>query len=156
MIITQGDLLELADRGKFDIIVQGCNCQHTMGSGIARQLRDKWPEVYEADLAMGGAPEDRLGQYSLATVFGSLGKFLVVNAYTQLHYLPRGIDHFEYEHFRSILSTLLVKYGNYDFGLPLIGCGLAGGDSKRILAILQAFSSEVSSRGGSVTIVEYK
>lgn len=31
-----GDLLSLAIDGRFDVIVHGCNCQCTMGAGIAQ------------------------------------------------------------------------------------------------------------------------
>ena len=29
-----------------DIIVHQVNCQKVMGSGIAKQIRDRWPEVF--------------------------------------------------------------------------------------------------------------
>ena len=31
----KGDLIKLAQKGKFDIIAHGCNCFCTMGAGIA-------------------------------------------------------------------------------------------------------------------------
>jgi O-acetyl-ADP-ribose deacetylase (regulator of RNase III) len=34
----EGDLLELALAGNFDVIVHGCNCQCTMGAGIAYSI----------------------------------------------------------------------------------------------------------------------
>ena len=36
---TKGNLLDLAEAGEFDIVVQGCNCFNTMGGGIAREIR---------------------------------------------------------------------------------------------------------------------
>ena len=80
--------------------------------------------------------------------------FIVINAYTQLHYLPRGVDHFEYESFYLILKKLEVL-GGVRFGFPYIGMGLAGGDKDRIIAMLEDFAEKVSTKGGSVTLVEF-
>lgn len=156
---TQGDLLELAERGKFDIIVHGCNCQNTMGSGIAKQIKDKYPDAFQADyqydLEFGnGYRYCKLGNYTVANIY-SKSNFKIVNAYTQFHYLPRGVDHFEYASFAVILQKLEHFYGNYDFGFPYIGMGLAGGESDRILDMLEEFAYLVEKKGGTATIVEY-
>jgi O-acetyl-ADP-ribose deacetylase (regulator of RNase III) len=42
---VNGDLIELAKRGKFDVIGHGCNCFCTMGAGIAPQMA----EAFECD-----------------------------------------------------------------------------------------------------------
>lgn len=157
---TKGNLLDLAERGKFDIIVHGCNCQNTMGSGIAKEIRERYPEVYDADTRMDqefGASHRylKLGNYSSVDVYPSAGKFKIINAYTQFNFAPRGLDHFEYDSFRLILQKLWHFYGNYDFGFPYIGMGLAGGDKDQIMAILNQFAEQVSTKGGSVTLVEF-
>ena len=33
-----GDLIKLAQDGVFDVIIHGCNCQNTMGAGIAKTV----------------------------------------------------------------------------------------------------------------------
>ena len=40
MKIIQGDLLQLAKQGDFDVIIQGCNCFCTMGAGIAKSIKN--------------------------------------------------------------------------------------------------------------------
>lgn len=158
LIKVKGDLLALAEAGKFDIIVHGCNCQNTMGSGIAKQIKDQYPEAFQVDYAYDIMVKDtrynKLGNYSKTKIF-SKSTFLIVNAYTQFNYVPRGEDHFEYASFAVILQKLEHFYGNYDFGFPYIGMGLAGGDSDRIMATLEEFAGLVSKKGGSVTLVEY-
>ena len=42
---TKGNLLDLAEAGLFDVVVQGCNCFNTMGGGIAREIRERYPHV---------------------------------------------------------------------------------------------------------------
>lgn len=36
----EGDLIQLAKEGRFDVITHGCNCFCTMGAGIAPQMAD--------------------------------------------------------------------------------------------------------------------
>ena len=159
LIKVKGDLLALAEEGKFDIIVHGCNCQNTMGSGIAKQIKEQYPEAFQVDYAYDLVVRDtrynKLGNYSKAKVYSG-SNFTIVNAYTQFNYLPRGEDHFEYASFAVILQKLEHFYGNYDFGFPYIGMGLAGGDSERILDMLEQFSNLVEKKMGSVTLVEYE
>jgi O-acetyl-ADP-ribose deacetylase (regulator of RNase III) len=149
--IIKGDITKLAK--DYDIVVHGCNCQNTMGSGVAKAIRDKWPEAYTADTVFShqyiNRPYLKLGQYSEAPVPG----LLIVNAYTQYDYLPRGVDHFEYASFAVILQKLAHFYPNKDFLFPQIGAGLAGGHWPQILAMLEQFDSRF--RDGSTTIVEF-
>jgi len=37
MKIIKGDLIELIKKGYFDVVIHGCNCFCTMGSGFAKQ-----------------------------------------------------------------------------------------------------------------------
>lgn len=155
---AKGNLIDMAEQGHFDMIVHGCNCQNTMGSGIAKEIRARYPKVYEADCVatkQWAEPVAKLGNFSTYTTVSKVNTLLTfVNAYTQLHYLPRGVDHFEYESFYIILKKLTIFEG-VKFGFPYIGMGLAGGDSKRIVAMLENFAAEVTKKGGSVTLVEF-
>jgi O-acetyl-ADP-ribose deacetylase (regulator of RNase III) len=146
---TKGNLIDLAEQGNFDVIVHGCNCLNTMGSGIAKEIRERYPEAYAADTAHGN--NIKLGNWSEADA----GTFTIVNAYTQINFMPRGIDHFEYESFQLILEKLTTQYAGKNFGFPYIGMGLAGGDKDRIIAMLEDFAEKVSAQGGTVTLVEF-
>ena len=79
MKIITGDLVKMAVDGKFDAIFHGCNCFHTMGSGIAKQIRVVFPEAYEADLATQHADVSKLGTVSIA---GTGDGLAIVNCYT--------------------------------------------------------------------------
>ena len=154
---AKGNLIDMAEAGQFDIIVHGCNCQNTMGSGIAKEIRERYPGVYHADglaTQQWKNPVAKLGNFSTYATAANGYPFVVINAYTQLHYLPRGIDHFEYESFYLILKKL-VSLGGVRFGFPYIGMGLAGGDSNRIIAMLESFATQIENLGGSVTLVEF-
>lgn len=154
MNVIKGDLLKRARAGDFNVIVHGCNCFETMGSGIARQIREEYPEAYEADKNYSFAGDyNKLGNYSVM-----LGKsFNIINAYTQFGFNRGGQneDVFEYTSFDMILQKLAHQYPTCKFGFPFIGMGLAGGDAERIVASLEWFTETVEKTGGSVTLVEY-
>ena len=151
---VQGNLLDLAEAGEFDIIVQGCNCFNTMGGGIAREIREKYSEAYTVDCETERGDILKLGSFTTAFT----GKFLIVNAYTQYGFNKAGDtkDVFEYTSFDLILKKLAHVYKNRRFGFPYIGMGLAGGNSTLIIDMLENFSKEVEQSGGSVTLVEFK
>ncbi len=150
MAYTTGNLLDLACEGKFQVIVQGCNCFCRMGSGIAKEIRERFPMAYQADQRTIPGDRSKLGTYTVG-----LGKsFNVINAYTQYSTNKPGEfqDLFEYESFQKILTTLSMEYNTADFGFPLIGCGLAGGNRDLIVGMIEEFSYSLT---GTVTLVEF-
>ena len=143
MKIYSGDLIEKAKNGEFDVIIHGCNCQNTMNSGIAKQIRQNFPEAYQADQKTVCADKTKLGTFSEVTVKINDHNLTIINAYTQYRY-GKDRDHFEYDTFPQLLQSIKAKYGDKKIGLPLIGCGLAGGDKKRILKMIEDNFSDVN------------
>lgn len=117
---VKGNLLDLAEAGDFDIIVQGCNCFNTMGGGIAREIRERYPMAATVDNETQKGDYRKLGNFTTAFT----GKFLIVNAYTQYN-MSTGEDVFEYTAFQLILEKLAFVYSGKRFGFPYIGMGLA-------------------------------
>lgn len=152
-----GNLIDMAEQGQFDVIVHGCNCLNTMGSGIALEIRTRYPGAYEADTLATEQwknPIAKLGNFSTYATVGKGKPFVIVNAYTQVNFAPRGVDHFEYESFSLILRKLRAL-GPVRFGLPYIGMGLAGGNEPKIIAMIEKFAHDVHNDGGSVTLVRF-
>jgi len=152
-----GNLIDMAEQGQFDVIVHGCNCLNTMGSGIALEIRTRYPKAYDADTLateQWKQPIAKLGNFSTYATIGKGNPFIIVNAYTQVNFAPRGVDHFEYESFYLILRKLRAL-GPIKFGFPYIGMGLAGGDEIRIIKMLEDFADTVTKEGGSVTLVRF-
>jgi O-acetyl-ADP-ribose deacetylase (regulator of RNase III) len=159
LIRIEGDLLALAEAGKFDIIVHGCNCFNTMGLGLARAIRLLYPEAYAADAKTKSGDKNKLGQYTHAkTAFG----FTVINAYTQYGVATSTEDVFEYGWFETFLTNLFIDIETnnvpVNIGFPYLGCGLAGGDEERIITLLEefAFDLSLSDTPATVTLVKYK
>ena len=156
---TKGDLLNLAAQGKFSIIMQGCNCHNTMGSGIARQIRERYPEAYAVDCMTTSGDRTKLGTVTIVGVDNDIGgTLIIVNAYTQYDFNKGGEikDVFEYDAFQKILNAFAKDAGpGMAIGLPYIGMGLAGGNKERIMGMIEEFAQKVSAKGGSVTLVEF-
>lgn len=147
---TKGNLLDLAEAGEFDIVVQGCNCFNTMGGGIAREIAERYPMCQEIDRLTERGEYMKLGNW---TEFDQ-GTFIIINAYTQYN-MSRGTDVFEYLAFGLILQKLEQSYGDKRIGFPYIGMGLAGGEKGAIIPMLKKFAGQVAAKGGTVTLVEF-
>ncbi|MEN7550935.1 macro domain-containing protein [Rapidithrix thailandica] len=125
-----GDLILQAQ--DFDVIVHGANCFCTMGSGIARQIRQTFPEAFEVDQQTTKGDRDKLGTLT----FTQNTHPIVVNAYTQYRY-GRDKMHCDYEAVKSCMQALKQQFSGKKIGMPLIGAGLAGGDWEIIFSIIQ-------------------
>lgn len=136
MKLHYGNLIQKAIEGEFDVIIHGANCFHTMGAGIAKYIKKDFPEAYQADKRTPYGTRNKLGTFSEATVVRNGHTITIINAYTQFNY-GTDKDHFEYDHFPQLLQSIKAKYGHKRIGLPLIGCGLAGGNEPLILKTLQ-------------------
>jgi O-acetyl-ADP-ribose deacetylase (regulator of RNase III) len=152
MNLVQGNLIDMAKNGDFDIIIHGCNCFTTMGAGIAASIAREFPDAYTADQETVKGDPGKLGTYTI----GMHGKLVIINAYTQFGMSRGNDDVFEYLAFERVLEKLTQRFGKYKFGLPMIGMGLAGGDPNRIIPIIEKFSEMVNRKSGSVTLVEFK
>ena len=137
MRMISGDLIALAKAGRFDVIVHGCNCFHTMGGGLAAQVRRHFPEAYEADLATPHGDRAKLGTCSFAVVERDGVRFTVVNAYTQFQPSTGGGVDVDYDAVRDAMGCLKWRHVGARIGLPQIGAGLAGGDWDRIEGIVR-------------------
>lgn len=146
-----GDLLELFKQGEFDIIVHGCNCGHNFGDGLAKSIRQQFPEAYKADLETPIWAHSKKGDYSFAeTPHG-----IIVNAYTQFWWSgagPKGGPLCEYDAVKKVFAKLKRLHGGEGlrFGIPAIGAARAGGDWNVISKII-----DTEMEGEDVTFVEY-
>lgn len=132
---VQGDLLEMFDKedSELHVIAHGANCFATMGAGIAAQIKKKYPEAYYADMYYQAAkPGDmeRLGNISGAH------NNEIYNLYTQYRPGANG----DYCAIRLALRKLNALFSKdkdiKTLGLPLIGCGIAGLEWKKVKAII--------------------
>lgn len=109
------------------------NCQSVMGSGVAKAIYQKWPEVKQKyhEFCSGQRPEDLLGKIQvvdLLSEFPARNK-VVINVFGQLTYGRRKICYTDYDAlakaFDEINKICAFKTIAFPYGF---GCGLAGGD----------------------------
>ena len=141
MKIVSGNLLALMVQDQFDIIVHGCNCFHTMGAGIARQLSARYPQVLEADRQTQCGDYTKLGSITVANTIQSY----VVNGYTQ-YGMASSVGECVvvydavgsvFEHVKKLAKAIRPHSPEtVRIGYPKIGAGLAGGDWNVISKII--------------------
>lgn len=148
--MIDGNLVDMAYRGKFDVIIHGCNCFCTMGAGIAKEIAHRFPPALAVDLQTIRGDRSKLGSYTSTVVKNKHGgNLIIVNLYTQYRY-GRDRCHFDYDAFRRGLKSLAPNAGDLHIGMPMIGAGLAGGDWDRIKQILEEEFANVN-----YTVVRY-
>lgn len=131
MKYNKGNLLTLFEQKEIDILVHGCNCFHTMGAGIAKQIKEKYKEAYEADLETNKGSKEKLGTYSLVQINDSQ---YIINAYTQYFY--GGKNPLDYEALKNVFKLINENFENKIIGIPKIGAGLAKGNWEFIEKII--------------------
>lgn len=132
------------DRG---VIMHGCNAQGVMGSGVAKQLRAKYPEIYydyvEAFNVFKIMNINPLGQVVTVPV----GKDLyVANAITQEYYGRDGRQYVDYSALDQCIQYCVEYASAKDLPLHvpyLIGAGLGGGDEKIILELFAKYQYNI-------------
>lgn len=119
-------------------IIHQSNCFNTMGSGIARQIRERYPEAYEADCKTKSGDYSKLGTFSWVKT--NDGKFLIYNCYSQFRY-GREQRHTNYEAVYNGLSQIeqhASQNGLTSLSLPhKMGCMLGGGSWHIVNAIIE-------------------
>ncbi|MEM7102746.1 MAG: macro domain-containing protein [Bacteroidota bacterium] len=136
MKTVKGDLIKLAEDGIFDVIIHGCNCFCTMGAGIAKTIKQKFPKAYEADLATEKGDKTKLGTITWSESQTRHGELIIVNGYTQYYWGGKGRQA-DYDAIKSVFETIKEKFSGKRIGYPAIGAGLAGGDWTIISEIIR-------------------
>ena len=133
---VKGNLLD----SNCDYICHQVNCQGRMGSGIAKQIRERWPEVYEG--------YKHFCEYHASKGESPLGKILVthkqcpmcvINMFSQDNYGYDGERYTSYDAFAHCLEIIREHTTHNDtIGFPKnIGCGLGGGNWRVISALIE-------------------
>lgn len=136
---VQGDLFET----DCDLIAHGCNCRGGFGSGVAYTMAKRYPKARDYYLDKFDEDGWRLGDVQM--VLQRDGKY-IANCGTQYNYLPRGINHADYDAIRTCMEKVkrFAKLKSLSVAMPKIGAGLAGGDWTIIEKIVEEVFSDYS------------
>ena len=140
--IVDGDILEAEE----DIICQQVNCMGVMGSGLAKQIKKKYPKVYEnyhyiCEEAL-RKKENLLGKVIWGVLTGD--DKVIANLCGQYNY-GRDKQHTYYPALDSALRHLFravtspnSTMKDMTVGIPYgIGCGLGGGDWNLVYEMIE-------------------
>lgn len=129
--IIKGDMVLSYKNNELDAYAHQCNCFCRMGRGIAPLLAKANPDVRKVDNETIEGDRDKLGSISIADTEGFP---LLYNVYGQFHWSKfkeapnRNTDYYALNSGLQHVQLHMQKFGLVTLGLPLIGCGLAGGD----------------------------
>ena len=128
MKIIDGDIFESGA----DIIAHQVNCQGVMGSGVAKQVREKYPQVYEYYKETCSKPHANLLGVCQMCPIGLSGDQWIANLFGQDKFGYDGKCYTDYDKLREALLSLnrFAKGGKpTTFAIPyLMGCQRGGGD----------------------------
>ena len=142
---VKGDLVT----GDFPVFCHQVNCRGKMGSGIAGQIRQKYPEVFTSY-------EKVTASSPMKTLLGSNDYVetnddrVCISMFAQMNY---GYDHKKYTSYDAFweclnglkyyLNNVQEKYKTVAFPYK-IGCGLGGADWDIIEKMIDKFSEGIS------------
>lgn len=151
--IVKGDLFD--PDFEFDALAQGVNTYGKMGSGIAVDFSEKWPEMYESYQFLCGTHGDRLGGLvhiwnpeptvtelkhddgeSISFTFEVDQGTTIYNMFSQL--APGSNGDYELLYKAAILVRQDAESQGFErVGLPWIGCGIAGLEKHNVQHIFE-------------------
>ena len=138
-----------------DVICHQVNCQGVMGGGLAKQVREKYPRIFEF---YKNRCDDARNKKSLLGVvqFASIGDGRhIANLFAQETFGYDDKCYTDYKALKTCLTTVRDAPAKKDvIAIPyMIGCGLARGDWNVVYNIIQEVfeDSEIE-----VLICEYK
>lgn len=120
------------------IIVHGCNAQGKMNSGVAKAIRNRFPEAYKDYMNMYSSAGLQTGK----NIYTNVEDKLIVSAITQEYYGYDGKQYVSYHALKLCLEALDFyiqrnDYNNPTIAMPKIGCGLGGGDWDIVKTIVE-------------------
>lgn len=126
-------------------IMQGCNAQGKMGSGVAKAIRDRWPEVYKPYKEYCHNNRKNQGFKILGTILPVYCEDKVIlNAITQQYYGYNGARWINYEAIYNVFDELNYRLDpGTAIALPRIGASLGGGNWKIISTIIEEVLEEI-------------
>ena len=135
--------------GKYQWIIHQVNCKGVMNAGLARQIREKYPFVYQDYVKAIRHEGAKLGHIVISREQGVNGHE-IISMLAQDDY-GYGHRYTDYDAFKECLRLALEHinqwsykfHENFKVGIPYkIGCGLGGGDWYKVKQLIKDFAKE--------------
>lgn len=142
--VIEKDILDVVD----GMVVHQVNCRGKMGTGLAGQLRTKYPNIYKKYIDLyneyleSGETIKILGT---AQIIPISEKLRIVNAFTQFNYGYDGKLYTNYDAIREVFSRLkIVNVKKTPVYIPYqYGSGLGGGNWTVVQQVIESVYPEV-------------
>lgn len=139
-----GDILSAPEGVSQPVIIcHQVNCFGRMGAGLAKQIRNKFPEVFSAYETMTNNESDRMSLLGNAQVINVGDNLYVANIFGQYGFGRSG----RYTDYIAVMRAFRVIANSYPdaiLRIPYkIGCGLGGGDWDRVKSIIETELADV-------------
>lgn len=136
-----GDILDATE----DIICQQVNCQNAMGSGVAKAIYTRWPEVkksYHRYCRRFQDPQNLLGQVQFVNVEPNKQ---VANIFGQLEFgRNRYKKYTDYAALTNAFNRIRLECSGKSLAFPYgFGCGLANGDWKIVGHMIDTYFGDM-------------
>jgi O-acetyl-ADP-ribose deacetylase (regulator of RNase III) len=150
IVYRKGNAVEALKNGDIDVLVHGVNCQGKMNSGIAKEIREAFPQVFEEyskEIKFHRCFKDNEGHIDTKALLGHTqtvrldnGFKFVVNAFTQdLYGYEKGTKYCSYDAIDDAMKEIAEKcQGAVKIGMPKIGSKRGGGNWTIIEAIINS------------------
>lgn len=128
----KGDLLATP----YHLIVHGCNAKGRMGSGVAKLIKQKFPQAYQSYYNQFVKSGLELGQVIFVEDQGKI----IANGITQENYGRDGQLYIDYQAINNVIKTVddyACEQNISHIAMPLLGAGLGGGDWNIISNIIE-------------------
>ena len=145
--ITEGNILSI-ERG---LIVHQCNCRGVMGAGLAKQIKEKWPIVYNSYKKFikeeNGNVSNLLGEVQF---IGVTKEIWVANLFGQDNFgRKKDVVYTSYSAHSKAWKMIQLARNTSNvlenvYAPFYIGSGLANGDWKRIHKIAEKYVPDIT------------
>lgn len=149
MIYYSGDVVEYftfmkESKVQPHVLIHGCNCAGVFNSGIAKTIREKFPQVYY-DYLKYVKTNNRTNILGNVVSTGFENNCSVVSIFTQLDYgRDPKVVYVNYKALEYALEKIKLLYKDSMIIMPTIGAGLANGDWNVIAEIIEDKLKECS------------
>ena len=133
-----------------DVICHQVNCQGVMGSGVAKQVKERYPIVYEQYKKVCTSDERLLGRTQIIPINNSQ---YIANLFAQDNYGYDKKCYTDYQALENCLKQIYAFCPNKTIAFPyLMSCARGGGDWNIVYKMIEDIFKDY---GGDILICEY-